>query len=64
MTKKDKFNNPVMLAEERAWNTNVDNRVPVGDKQYVVKYVNGSGKREDKVFAAKDEATKFYNSLL
>jgi hypothetical protein len=64
MTKKDLFNNPVMLAEERAWNTNVVNKVPVGDKQYVVRYVNDSGKRVDKVFATKDEATKFYNSIL
>jgi len=62
-TKKDKHNNPVMLAAGKAWNTNVLNKAEIGKTQYLVKYVDNKGKRVDKVFLSKNAALDFYSSV-
>ena len=63
ITKKDKHNNPVMLASEKVWNNNVLNKAEIGKIQYLVKYVDSKGKRVDKVFASKTAALNFYSTI-
>ena len=47
--KKDKNDNYVMLSAGVAWNSQVKNKVKLGQSQYVVKYTQ-DGQRKDEVF--------------
>ena len=60
--KKDKNDNYVMLSAGVAWNSQVKNKVKLGQSQYVVKYTQ-DGQRKDEVFESKVNALNFFESI-